>query len=1348
MDTRVILAPPDSPILRDPSTVRLHEYPNGEVLVRTAAAASEEGESDETPVAQGLRIAGVSGQQLDSLRAGLSAGPGTSAGNSAVPESDRAGGILAYVELIGPIDAVWVKALKDLQIHLLGYHPENTYLCKAADQAAFAQAAKLDFVIAVTPLTDSLKPGLDQFAEDGEDVQIVVQGAAGDSAALVRQLAAVPGVFIRPDQEPEPLDFYIRIRARLSTRDAQAALLKLPQVLAVERFVAPRPEDEVADLIICGQYVLPGKTNGSYLKWLEDHGINGQGVTIGIVDGGVDTSHTAFSGRITDLTGGSKSWHATFVAGHAAGAYLDEKDTNQFIYGLGLAPAANLLSQDNSLSPTVLCRQTVTTEAPSGVPGSVQNNSWGKGTKDPMDYSSDEAAYDGLVRNADPGGSAPRPITVCFSSGNSGNAGLTRPKAAKNVIITGNSENYRPDVGRDQSDNVQEIFSGPHPSSWGNCGDGRIRPHLVAPGEWTSSANYDSHPGEVEYISPKLTWGGGSSGASPKTAAACALLIQWWRNHHQGNDPSPAILRGLLVNGAEPISSGGSVPNNIQGWGRLHLGNVVNQAVACIYSDQEFLLKSLGDEKVWNIVVSDPSKPLKVTLAWTDPPGPIGSGSTPAISPIVNKLAMRVHTNNLVFRGNQFQDGWSTPGGSTDREGADNLQNIFLKPGVASGVVRVSVTALNITTNCLTGVVDSPQQDFALIIQNGQLSASSPSDVVVVVDQAAAGDSKTDNPGDYWKGTAGSTDSQQLDANWWDTVDPSPASGSDAASTAHDPTALSSPTDLGDWWRQVDAIWGTSPEATEAEKAPLTRNTNFVQALGAGLEAAAGPGRDIRVGGSGPASESGGAPATNLLTVSSNAVRNTDSFDAASRAAVDFSAALARILKDWRATGASYGGSVRRRTAVFVVGSGTRVAPADTSALAGASMMGEIYLVSDDTALLAFLAQRIHRLRGVHFRVAADKSELPALAAETVAEAAGLQQVSVAARASQSGSLVTTRGSFNVIEADLVITVQILYTPAVQHVKSIRLQRPGQARPKTVKPDGKSVSTEKGLEHFTVIAPPDKGQWKGAWEVQVDSTGSADPVAIRVWAETSLALTATESAPDTGAAGAGSQALIVISSSSGVQFRRSVVRPARIAAREPLPSREADRDIVINVLESRASREEGLPSSEASRSETSSPLLSRWFSLPQVADSAVMADLRFQIEGADAHGQHFERVLRRNVLRLEPRSAWRKRVSAAPAGKPNLLTTPALIDEIRFAAGELVGLLFRRGNQRRQVLVNSVLLRRELTRLSAGRSLEGKSCTVRIAGNELVSLFLSLDDLGAVSKSASGSTVGGQNDKR
>ena len=61
-----------------------------------------------------------------------------------------------------------------------------------------------------------------------------------------------------------------------------------------------------------------------------------------------------------------------------------------------------------------------------GENGTVQTNSWGAGTNNPMDYQAREGTYDRCVRDADPGAAGKTPLIICFSAGNSGGAGLTR----------------------------------------------------------------------------------------------------------------------------------------------------------------------------------------------------------------------------------------------------------------------------------------------------------------------------------------------------------------------------------------------------------------------------------------------------------------------------------------------------------------------------------------------------------------------------------------------------------------------------------------------------------------------------------------------------------------------------------------------------------------------------------------------------------------------------------------------------------------------------------------------------------------------------------------------------------
>lgn len=732
-----------------PGTEVLAEYPSGERLIRTDAPQVESHLHTST---HGLSIEGVTHEMM------------VEAESLPMAEAAREGELLSFIEFAGPIHADWLDKVKELGIQVIRFQPRSAYLCRGAPEA-FDQAKDLPFVISVVPLVPEIKPSIVVSESGTEAVWVIVEGSA-DTDAIVDQIKQIEGLVL--EGVPDKGKTQCRVPARIDG-EAIEAVLQNPMVLSIEQRVAVSPEDEVADLILCGSYNHQGEPVGSYLRWLEDHGINGRNVTIGIVDDGVDETHDAYSDRIVSKDNGRR-WHGTFVAGHAAGNYLSERDSDNFIYGLGMAPASGLISQDNQSPSADLCDETVSTRAPNGVNGSVQNNSWGTGSSDPMDYRSQEAAYDEYVRDASRSTSSSAPLTICFSAGNRGEGGLTRPKAAKNVLVTGNSENLR-DVGGSDSDNINEVYHGAHASSRGNCADGRIRPHVVAPGEWTASANFDSNPGDAEFISTKLTWGGGTSGASPKTAGACALLTQWWKDRNAGDMPSPALLRAMIVNGAEDMNYRGPIPNPYQGWGRLNLDNVLSNHVHHLYVDQSTLLRHRGEERFWRIKVSDPGMPLRITLAWTDPPGGINTG-THDIPAVVNFLGLRVDVDGQTYYGNNFAQGWSRSGElpDPDREGWDNLQNVYLRAGSDADEITVRVRALNITTNCLDGSMDRPQQDFALVITNGFLdSGSSPTDVFLVIDDTSPGSGSGFDDEEHWE--PGSGDDDEDDTQWWTDVD-------------------------------------------------------------------------------------------------------------------------------------------------------------------------------------------------------------------------------------------------------------------------------------------------------------------------------------------------------------------------------------------------------------------------------------------------------------------------------------------------------------------------------------------------------------------------------------------------
>ena len=832
---RIILVSAGEEAPEHESTVVLARYASGETLVSTEAPGVESARGV-TPSA-GLVLSDVGPELIDEARI-------------AVFEEDTAE-FLAYVVLAGPVAEHWLDALRETGLTLLRFQPHSAYLSRG-NGPQFAEANELPFVTSVVRLDERLKPR-DKTDETGDTpVWIVVDGSA-DVSALRRHLEGLDDCEV--DGPVERTNSYVRFPA-LTTETSVAAVLRHPFVLAVELRNPVVPEDELAGLVLSGNYTTQGRPNGRYLEWLEEHGINGRNVCIGIVDNGVDETHEAFSTRITSKDAGRR-WHGTFVAGHAAGCYLAERDGDGFIYGLGMAPAAELISQNNQNSASFSCNETVTTAGPGGAYGTIQNNSWGVGTSSPMDYRSLEAQFDELVRDASTANTR-KPLTVCFSAGNSGTSGLTRPKAAKNVIVTGNSEIYRPSVGGSDSDDIDDVYTGAHASSHGNCGDGRIRPHVIAPGEWTASANFDSHPGQPEYISPKLTWGGGTSGASPKTAGACALLTQWWRSHNAGATPSPALLRAMVVNSAEDTRFGGPIPNAQQGWGRLNLANALSRHVHHLYVDQSIMLRGRGEERTWRIRVSDRTKPLRVTLAWTDPPGGLNTGtsSTPAV---VNFLGLRVETSGQTYHGNKFANGMSVAGALADpnREGWDNLQNVYLAAGSYGTTATIKVRALNITSDCLGSSSGNPQQDFALVITNGYLDSNAcPTDMFIVIDDVSGGSGSSVD--DYWD--SGSQGDDEDDARWWADIDaqdrPTLRQG-----THGDPVTVLQRllADLGYLDGEVDGVFGAGTARAVAA---------FQQAAGLAADGVAGAltwqalYEAARAGGPSPGASNGGGTST------------------------------------------------------------------------------------------------------------------------------------------------------------------------------------------------------------------------------------------------------------------------------------------------------------------------------------------------------------------------------------------------------------------------------------------------------------------------------------------------------
>ncbi len=515
-------------------------------------------------------------------------------------------------------------------------------------------------------------------------------------------------------------NFFNVIRAELSLDDIET-IAAMPDVIAIETYSRSSNEDERSNQILAGNFINPTTINGPGYQPLNQFGADGTGVTVSIVDDGVgipgeggfyittDNAVTGPTHGAPPTAFGHGHFNATIIAGSTPYGPLDSLFYN---FASGVAPRANIVSIPRNRTgytgtDVQVYDDSVSTPGPNGVHATISNNSWGQGTNGNA-YNLLAAQFDGFVRDAstDPGID---PLTLIFSAGNSGPDGLTQPKIAKNVIAVGNSEGLRPDLGFANADNMDDIASD---SSRGPAADGRIKPDIVAPGTAITGgrSGTDSLKGNLDTFH---RWSSGTSHSAAHISGVAALFTHWWKSANFNDIPSPSLIKAALINSARDLNGQGSaaaIPNGNEGWGRPNLRSLLNTGVGMKYIDEQVPLEQPGPGFLLQGSVADGSKPLRVTVAWTDPPGV----ADPAL---VNDLDLIVTVGGTVYKGNVLSNGISTTGGLSDNR--NNTESVFLPAGIPAGTgltIEVRPVALNGDGILLNG--DATDQNYSLVIHN------------------------------------------------------------------------------------------------------------------------------------------------------------------------------------------------------------------------------------------------------------------------------------------------------------------------------------------------------------------------------------------------------------------------------------------------------------------------------------------------------------------------------------------------------------------------------------------------------------------------------------------------------
>lgn len=712
-----------------------------------------------------------------------------------------AGKKLHLVQFVGPIKPEWREALEQTGMSVVHYVPQNAYLVHGdagalAKLLVWAQTVNYlqwegdyanDYKIHPRARTTDAKGNAVTPETDLYAIQLV-----DDAEANALTLAMIDQLKLEPVREQYHSLNYLNVIVRIAPGKI-AELATRPEVVSIRPYLERKRRDERQGQIMAGNLTGNLPSGPGYLAWLASKGFtqaqfDASGFVVDVSDSGIDNGTTnvghfglykfgnpgsgtrvAYSrlegtpntGSTLQGCDGHGNLNAHIIGGFNDMVTAPHLDSSGYHYGLGICPFVKVGSSvvfDTSSFTSPSYPNLASRAYRDGA--RVSNNSWGADTAG--DYDADAQAYDALVRDAQPSGSAVpttgnQQMVFCFAAGNAGSSAGTvgSPGTAKNVIVVGAAENVHSHstanggnsaTGSDgcstldtEANSAADIASF---SSRGPCADGRQKPDLVAPGthitggvgqsvlttsgtgaaiscfEGTGvcglpgggtvgSANNFFPLGQQFYSTSS-----GTSHSTPGVAGACALLRQYFINASLA-PPSPAMTKAFLVNSARYMtgtSAGDNLPSPNQGMGAVNLGTAFD-GVARVLRDQESADKftASGQTRSINGTVVDSGKPFRVTLAWTDAPGNTTGNA------YNNNLDLTVTVGGTAYKGNVFTGGTSSPGGTADAK--NNLESVFIPAGV-SGPFVVTVTAANIVSDGVPNEAPTLDQDYALVIYN------------------------------------------------------------------------------------------------------------------------------------------------------------------------------------------------------------------------------------------------------------------------------------------------------------------------------------------------------------------------------------------------------------------------------------------------------------------------------------------------------------------------------------------------------------------------------------------------------------------------------------------------------
>jgi hypothetical protein len=593
---------------------------------------------------------------------------------------------------------------------IVSYLPDRAFLVRMESSGQLSLGTEGAWVGAFQPaykLSPRLSP--DPVALETATLLLFPDGDLDQVAAQVQRLGATEVL-----RSNNGINRLLRVRA---TRAALDGLAQNPDVEWIEPYVQPTMDN------VSVQWVVQTWSSDNRRVW--DLGIRGNGQVICTTDAGIDVSHNMFRDASVPIPGfgdypthrkiiaykaGSLDpgvtfgdhgvYHGTHTACTAAGSDstigTDVRD--------GVAKDAKLYFMDlsgpaltNTVAPPAdlndLYQPSYTGNA--GGAARISSNSWGNSMA-MGDYELNSLQVDQFMWNHPD-------YLLCFSNGNSsGFQTVGSPATAKNSVGVGGTRN---------GTTANFIYTG---TSRGPTQDGRRKPTVCTPGQNVISA----------FVGPNsfqsLT---GTSMASPGCAGAAALIREyltegWYPTGAKvpanGFAPSAALLKAMLINSGSNTVSGGLVPDQNIGFGRVTVDSVLyfaGDARRLLLVDYTRGITS-GQAIEYVVNVTNTTIPLKVSLCWTDYPG------NPVVTTqIVNNLDLTVTNGVQTYRGNNMVNGVSQAGGSADLANVEEEAQISVP---TSGLWRIRIDAPSVPIGpqpfglCVTGGIGTDAGVLAL----------------------------------------------------------------------------------------------------------------------------------------------------------------------------------------------------------------------------------------------------------------------------------------------------------------------------------------------------------------------------------------------------------------------------------------------------------------------------------------------------------------------------------------------------------------------------------------------------------------------------------------------------------